>query len=446
MKWEGKRVLVVGLGESGKAAARYATARGARVTATDRRSLSELGETAEEMGKLNVQFELGGHAEGVFLSQDLIVPSPGIPWNLPELEAARRHGVAVMGELEVATGALKGPVIGVTGTNGKTTTTSLIGHIFEMAGVPVAAGGNLGTPVLAMVDESSDERWNVLELSSFQLEATESFPVHIGVVLNVTPDHLDRHGTFEAYAAAKGKIFQEQTASDYAVLHADDTVCRGFAAQTAGESHWFSRTRRYEPGAWVQGESIVCDSEAVAGLPLPIPGPHNLENALAAVTATSLAGIGAESIAKGLETFRTTEHRLELVAEINGVAYYNDSKATNVDAAVKAVETFDGWLWVILGGSDKGLAYADLKEPLRGRARAALLIGESAPKIERELSGAAPLIQSGTLAEAVRYAHAHAESGDTVLLSPACASFDQFRNYGERGSRFKEIVLELRET
>lgn len=445
MKWEGKRVLVVGLGESGKAAARYAAARGARVSATDRRSLSELGETVEEMGKLNVQFELGGHVEGVFLGQDLIVPSPGVPWNLPALEAARRHGVAVMGELEVATGALKGPVIGVTGTNGKTTTTSLIGHIFETAGVPVAAGGNLGTPVLAMVDESSDERWNVLELSSFQLEATESFPVHIGVVLNVTPDHLDRHGTFEAYAAAKGKIFQAQTANDYAVLHADDTVCRGFAADTAGESHWFSRTRRLEPGAWVEDESIVCDGAPVAGLPLPIPGPHNLENALAAVTATLLAGIGAESIAKGLATFRTTEHRLELVAEINGVAYYNDSKATNVDAAVKGIQTFDSGLWVILGGSDKGLAYADLKEPLRGRARAALLIGESASKIESELDGVAPVIRAGTLAEAVRYAHAHAESGDTVLLSPACASFDQFQNYGDRGRRFKEMVRELRE-
>jgi len=337
-------------------------------------------------------------------------------------------------------------VIGVTGTNGKTTTTSLIGHIFEAKGVPVATGGNLGTPVLAMVDESSEERWNVLELSSFQLEATESFPVHIGIVLNVTPDHLDRHGTFEAYAAAKGKIFQAQTASDYAVLHADDAVCRGFATDATGESHWFSRVGRHEPGAWVEGESIVCDGEPVAALPLPIPGPHNLENALAAVTATLLAGIDAESIAKGLATFRTMEHRLELVVEIKGVAYYNDSKATNVDAAVKGIQTFDSGLWVILGGSDKGLAYADLKEPLRGRARAALLIGESAAKIESELGGVAPVIRTGTLAEAVRYAHAHAESGDTVLLSPACASFDQFRNYGERGRRFKEMVQELRET
>ena len=438
-------MLVVGLGASGKAAARFAAERGAQVTATDRRSLSELREAAEEMGKLNVRLELGGHPQKLFFEQDLIVPSPGVPWHLPELDAARRNGTAIAGELEIATGVLKGPVIGVTGTNGKTTTTSLIGHIIETAGLPVATGGNLGTPVLAMVDSSSDEHWNVLELSSFQLEAATTFPVHIAVLLNVTPDHLDRHGTHEAYAEAKGKIFQSQTARDYAVLHVDDPVCRAFAMQTAGSVHWFSRTRRHEPGTWVENGWIVLNGQPVAALPLHIPGRHNLENALAAVTASSLAGIGPEAMAKGLQTFRTAEHRLEFVADINGVAYYNDSKATNVDAAIKAVETFDRGLWVILGGSDKGLAYAALKKPLRDRTRGVLLIGESAPKIKRELNGAAPLIHARTLFEAMQYAHRHAESGDTVLLSPACASFDQFRNYGERGRRFKEIVRELRE-
>ncbi len=438
-------MLVVGLGASGKAAARFAAERGAQVTATDRRSLSELREAAEEMGKLNVRLELGGHPPKLFFEQDLIVPSPGVPWHLPELDAARRNGTAIAGELEIATGALKGPVIGVTGTNGKTTTTSLIGHIIETAGLPVATGGNLGTPVLAMVDSSSDEQWNVLELSSFQLEAATTFPVHIAVVLNVTPDHLDRHGTLEAYAEAKGKIFQAQTARDYAVLHVDDPVCRAFAMQTAGFVHWFSRTRRHEPGTWVENGWIVLNGQPIAALPSHIPGRHNLENALAAVTASSLAGVGPEAMAKGLQTFRTAEHRLEFVADINGVAYYNDSKATNVDAAIKAVESFDRGLWVILGGSDKGLEYAALKKPLRDRTRGVLLIGESAPKIKRELNRAAPLVQAGTLFEAIQYAHRHAESGDTVLLSPACASFDQFRNYGERGRRFKEIVRELRE-
>lgn len=445
MRWQGKRVLVVGLGASGTAAARFAALRGAQVTATDRRSLRELREAAEEMAKLNVRLELGGHPQKLFLEQDLIVPSPGVPWNLPELEAARRNGAAVAGELEIASGVLKGPVIGVTGTNGKTTTTSLIGHIIETAGLPVATGGNLGTPVLAMVDSSSDEHWNVLELSSFQLEAATTFPVHIAVVLNVTPDHLDRHGTLEAYAEAKGKIFQAQTASDHAVLHVDDPVCRAFALQTAGSVHWFSRTRRHEPGTWVENGWIVLNGQPITELPLLIPGRHNLENALAAVTASSLAGIGPEAMAKGLQTFRTAEHRLEYVADINGVAYYNDSKATNVDAAIRAVETFDRGLWVILGGSDKGLGYKALRTPLRDRTRGVLLIGESAPKIERELNGAAPLIHAGTLFEAMQYAHRHAVSGDTVLLSPACASFDQFRNYGARGRRFKEIVRALRE-
>ena len=445
MRWQGKRVLVVGLGASGKAAARFAAVRGAQVTATDRRPLSELSEAAEEMGKLNVRLELGGHPQKLFLEQDLIVPSPGVPWNLPELEAARRTGVVVAGELEIASSALKGPVIGVTGTNGKTTTTSLIGHIIETAGLPVATGGNLGTPVLEMVDASSDEHWNVLELSSFQLEATATFPVHIAVVLNVTPDHLDRHGDLEAYAKAKGKIFQAQTARDHAVLHFDDPVCRAFALQTPGTVNWFSRTGPNEPGAWVENGWVLLNGQPVTALPLPMPGHHNLENALAAVTASSLAGIGLEAMAKGLQTFRTAEHRLECVAEISGVAYYNDSKATNVDAAIKAVETFDRGLWVILGGSEKGFSYKALRRPLRDRARGVLLIGESASRIERELNGAVPLIHAGTLLEAMQYAHRHAESGDTVLLSPACASFDQFKNYGDRGRRFKEIVRELRE-
>ena len=445
MRWQGKRVLVVGLGASGKAAARFAAVRGAQVTATDRRPQSELSEAAEEMAKLNVRLELGGHPQKLFLEQDLIVPSPGVPWNLPELEAARRTGVVVAGELEIASSALKGPVIGVTGTNGKTTTTSLIGHIIETAGLPVATGGNLGTPVLEMVDASSDAHWNVLELSSFQLEATATFPVHIAVVLNVTPDHLDRHGDLEAYAKAKGRIFQAQTARDHAVLHFDDPVCRTLALQTAGTVNWFSRTGRNEPGAWVENGWVLLNGQPVTALPLPIPGHHNLENALAAVTASSLAGIGLEAMAKGLQTFRTAEHRLECVAEISGVAYYNDSKATNVDAAIKAVETFDRGLWVILGGSEKGFSYTALRRPLRDRARGVLLIGESASRIERELNGAVPLIHAGTLLKAMQYAHRHAESGDTVLLSPACASFDQFKNYGERGRRFKEIVRELRE-
>ena len=392
-----------------------------------------------------MRLELGGHPQKLFLEQDLIVPSPGVPWNLPELEAARRTGVVVAGELEIASSALKGPVIGVTGTNGKTTTTSLIGHIIETAGLPVATGGNLGTPVLEMVDASSDAHWNVLELSSFQLEATATFPVHIAVVLNVTPDHLDRHGDLEAYAKAKGRIFQAQTARDHAVLHFDDPVCRTLALQTAGTVNWFSRTGRNEPGAWVENGWVLLNGQPVTALPLPIPGHHNLENALAAVTASSLAGIGLEAMAKGLQTFRTAEHRLECVAEISGVAYYNDSKATNVDAAIKAVETFDRGLWVILGGSEKGFSYTALRRPLRDRARGVLLIGESASRIERELNGAVPLIHAGTLLKAMQYAHRHAESGDTVLLSPACASFDQFKNYGERGRRFKEIVRELRE-
>ena len=445
MRLDGKNVLVVGLGESGSAAARFASARGAAVTVTDRRSAAEIGEAVEQMSRLNVQLALGHHSVELFLAQDFIVPSPGVPWNLPELDVARRNGIAVMGELDVATGLLRGPVIGITGTNGKTTTTSLIGHIFATAGVPAAMGGNLGTPVLAMVDESSEDRWNVLELSSFQLEASATFPVHIGVVLNVTPDHLDRHGTFASYAAAKGRIFQAQTARDFAVLHADDAVCREYAAETVGPVHWFSRTSREEPGAWVEDGWIICDGRRISAADPRLPGPHNLENTLAAVVATTLAGIGREAIVEALRTFQGVEHRLELIAAIDGVAYYNDSKATNVDAAKKAIETFDHGLWVILGGSDKGLEYTALRQALPGRTRAALLIGESARKIDQDLEGVVPVVHAGTLSAALEHACSNANAGDTVLLSPACASFDQFRNYGDRGRKFKELVSGLQE-
>ena len=455
MKLEGQRALIVGLGVSGREAARFLAARGASVTVTDRQHAAELAPAVEELSDLNVRFALGGHPDSLFTEQDLIIPSPGVPWDLPALADARHKGVAVMGELELAAEFLRGPVIGVTGTNGKTTTTSLIGHIFLSAGWEARTGGNLGTPLLAMVDGSTDERWNILELSSFQLEATTSFPVHIAVVLNVTPDHLDRHGTFEAYADAKQRILQAQTSADYVVLNADDDTCRRFAGAAPGQVCWFSRTQpnpAIDPapgptpdpaGARVEGEWITFDGEPVVETRLPIRGAHNLENALAAVAASRLAGLPTESIAAGVKTFRPVEHRLEFVRELDGVDYYNDSKATNVDAALKAIEAFDGGLWVILGGSDKGSDYGELSAPLRERARGALLIGQSAQKLDHQLNGSVPREQLNTLDRAVDYARRHARSGDTVLLAPACASFDQFRNYEQRGRAFKELVAAL---
>ncbi len=444
MKLDGQKALIVGLGASGREAARFLASRGAAVTATDLQSASELAPAVEELNALNVRLVLGGHPAALFTEQDLIIPSPGVPWNLPALVEARRKGIAVMGELELAAEFLRGPVIGITGTNGKTTTTSLIGHIFLSAGWEARTGGNLGIPLLAMVDDSTHERWNILELSSFQLEATTSFPVHIAAVLNVTPDHLDRHRTFEAYAAAKQRILQAQTEADYAVLNADDDACRRFAAAAAGQVSWFSRTQPGSTGARVEGEWITFDGEPAVETRLPIRGAHNLENALAAVAACRLAGLPAASIAQGVKTFRPVEHRLEFVREMDGVDYYNDSKATNVDAALKAIEAFDSGLWVILGGSDKGSDYGELSQPLRKRARGALLIGQSAEKFDRQLNGSVSRKRLDTLDRAVKYARRHARPGDTVLLAPACASFDQFRDYEQRGCVFKQLVADLR--
>ena len=440
MTFRGKHALVVGLGESGKAAARFLAARGARVAVADRRSDAGNAAAMAELAGLDLEYRFGAHGEGDFLGYDLIVPSPGVPWNLPALEAARHAGAEVRGELDLAADELRGRAVGITGSNGKTTTTALTGHILAEAGLPVVVAGNIGTPVLAVVDGSRDEQWNVLELSSFQLEASERFRCHIAAVLNVTPDHLDRHGNFEAYAAAKARIFAAQTASDFAVLNAADATCRSWAPALTAAVRRFGRGGEVRPGTWAADGAIVRDGERVSDLELPIRGAHNLENALAAVEVCALAGVPVAAIERGLHGFRAVEHRLELVARLDGVDYYNDSKATNVDATIKAVESFDGGLWLILGGRDKDSDYRALAPALRGKLRQALLIGEAAAKIREHLGGEFPLADCGALGTAVERARAGARAGETVLLSPACASFDQFENYGHRGREFKRIV------
>jgi UDP-N-acetylmuramoylalanine--D-glutamate ligase len=440
INFQGKHVLVVGLGESGRAAARFLTARGAVVTATDSQPPEKVGAAAPELRTLGVTLHLGGHPDELFAAQDIIIPSPGVPWDLPQLEAARRAGVEVVGELEVAASLLRGHVIGVTGTNGKTTTTSLIGHILRSAGWKVCVAGNIGTPVLSIVDASTDDTWNVLELSSFQLEAMSHFRCEIALVLNITPDHLDRHKTLAGYAQAKARIFLAQTGSDYAVLNADDAACREIATAARGQLCWFSRTQPLDCGAGVKDGWIVFNGTPVGPTTLPIRGAHNLENALAAVAASALAGVPAGVIGPALQSFTAVEHRLEYVRTLDDVEYYNDSKATNVDATLKAIEAFDGGLWVILGGSEKGSDYYALREPLKQRARAAILIGAAAGKMAAQLDGWVAIHPAGTLERAIEYARRQAQPGDTVLLAPACASFDQFQNYGHRGRVFKQLV------
>jgi UDP-N-acetylmuramoylalanine--D-glutamate ligase len=442
MTFTGTKTLVVGLKKSGLASAELLVREGAEVRATDLKALEDLPGARETLDRLGIPFT--PQTPEVFEGCGLIVISPDVPADLAPLEDARRRGARVIGDVELAAPFLKGRTIGITGSNGKTTTTSLIGHILREAGLPVQVGGNIGTAVTAMADSSRADGWNVLELSSFQLETIVEFRAHIGMALNVTQNHLDRHHTFESYAAAKGRLFETQRAGDFAVLNADDPVCAAYASRTAATPQWFSGVREVGPGAYLRGETLVLDGAPLmeAG-ELPIRGRHNVENTLAASIAAARAGVAPGSIAAAVRTFQAVEHRLEFVRRFAGVDFYNDSKATSVDATLKALSSFAGGLWVILGGKDKGLDYSVLREPLAAKARAALLIGAAGPKIGAQLEGAVPLVNAGTVEAAVAYARERAVPGDTVLLAPACASFDQFRSFEHRGETFKEIVRRL---
>ena len=442
MRFDAVRTLVVGMARSGVASVELLVKQGAEVRATDARSLSELPEVARTLESLRVPFE--PQSPGVFESADLIVLSPGVPPDLEPLEAARRRGATILGEVELASYFLKGPVMGITGSNGKTTTTALAGHILRESGIPVQVGGNIGTPVSAMIQSSREEQWNVLELSSFQLETIHRFNADIAIALNVTPDHLDRHHTLEQYTAAKARLFETQQSADFAVLNADDPACVRYAALTKGTVLWFSSSRPVTPGISLRDGELWFDYNPLmpAG-EIPIRGRHNIENTMAAALACRVAGARREKIAAAVRTFKAVEHRLEFVRTVSGVDFYNDSKATNVDATLKALDAFAGGLWVILGGKDKGSDYRALSGPLKSKARGVMLIGAAAPKIREQIQGAAPLVDAKTLDVAVREAYAAAQPGDTVLLAPACASFDQFENYEHRGRVFKEAAGKL---
>jgi len=485
MELKNKRVLVVGLGKSGIAAALFLRDRGARVTVSDTRSAAALGAEIPALLDAGVMVESGGHGLLTFRRQDLIVVSPGVPLETPEVAQAMAFGTPVIGELELGSRFLQGKVAAVTGSNGKTTTTTLIGKIFADAGLKTLVGGNIGLPVVELVKESillseavagpthptppsrehsagtpdRDETamngaqsgvWSVLEVSSFQLETTFEFKPKIALVLNITPDHLDRHKTFERYAAAKAKITERQDADDFLVLNAEDKATQMVAAKTHAQIFWFSAARQIKQGAFVHGESILWlakeGGKAEPVLPvaeIPLRGAHNVENVLAAVCAAKLAGISSESIRASVAGFHAVEHRLELVRTRGGVEFFNDSKATNVDATLKAVASFGGGVHLILGGKDKDSDYTLLAPLLRERVKTVYTIGSAAEKIERELTGVVKIEQAETLAKAVELAAAAATAGDTVLLAPACSSFDQFENYEHRGRVFRECVLRL---
>jgi UDP-N-acetylmuramoylalanine--D-glutamate ligase len=451
MELQGKRVLVVGLGKSGVASALFLESRGARVTVSDAKSEDELVNEIPALLDRGITVETGKHGERTFRDQDLIVVSPGVPGNVTPLLQARRLGIPVIGEIELTARFLQGKIVAITGSNGKTTTTTLTGEIIASGGRKTLVGGNIGTPAVTFVEQSSPDTWVVLEISSFQLESIETFHPHISAILNITPDHLDRHGSMENYIAAKARIFENQTAQDYAVLNADNEITRGLAKGIKPQVLWFSRKHEVERGAMLRGDTIVYRDLVSAGSQLEImpvseialKGAHNIENVLAAVAIGMAAGVEPAAIRRAVKEFRAVEHRLEYVATLRGVQYYNDSKATNVDATIKALESFPANIHLILGGKDKGNDYSALSPLIAGRVKRVYTIGAAAAKIESQIGNSVPVVNAQTLESAVRKAADLAIEGDIVLLAPACASFDQFPSYEHRGRVFKELVQSL---
>jgi len=436
------------LGKSGVASALFLRSRGAQVTVSDSKPQEQLSEEIPILLDHGIIIETGGHGERTFHGQDLIVVSPGIPADSPPLVQARALGEPVIGEIELAAQFLPKNIVAITGSNGKTTTTTLTGEIITAGGYPTRVGGNIGTPAISLVATARPDSVVVLEVSSFQLETIQTFRPRVAVVLNVTPDHLDRHRTFETYVDAKGRIFENQQADDFAVLNADDPVCVGLAGRTRAQVFWFSRKKEVQQGASLRdGRILFRDSsgqqEIMVASEIPLKGAHNLENTLAAICAGALMKCAPERIRAAVRNFKAVEHRLEYVATIRGVEYYNDSKATNVDATIKALESFPANIHLILGGKDKGSDYTVLNDLLRQRVKRVYTIGAAADKIESQVREAAEIVHAESLDSAVQRASASAQPGDIVLLAPACASFDQFRNYEHRGKVFKELVQRL---
>jgi len=453
MELKNKRVLVVGLGRSGVSSAIFLQEHGAKVIVSDSKAEAQLQSEVPALLDRGISIETGRHGERTFRDQDLIVVSPGVPSDQPQLQHARTLGIPVIGEVELAFRFLKGKVLAITGSNGKTTTTTLVGEILAGSGNKTLVGGNIGTPVISLAGQSTPDTMVVLEVSSFQLESIEQFCPWIAAILNITPDHLDRHHTFQAYVDAKARLFENQGASDIAVLNADDPTCVALQNKVRGKLLWFSRKERVENGAFLSGDQIVFhqngqrqngqEQPVLSRSDIQLKGEHNLENVLAAVAMTMVAGCTPQQVQQAVKEFRAVEHRLELVATIHGVTFYNDSKATNVDATVKALESFPANIHIILGGKDKGSDYTVLNPLLRERVKRVYLIGAATDKIASHVQNAAAVVRSGTLERAVRQAFEAATAGDVVLLAPACASFDQFENYEHRGRVFKELVHSL---
>jgi UDP-N-acetylmuramoylalanine--D-glutamate ligase len=445
-----KRVLVVGLGKTGESVADFLLHQGARVKISEKKTAAALSGAAEAWTARGAEIEAGGHRVASFLEADLIVPSPGVPL-LPEYAAAQARGVPILSEIELAFRFLKGRIIGITGTNGKSTTATLIHKILKDAGRKAHLAGNIGTPLISFVDRSRDDHVYVTEISSFQLEFIDAFRASVAVFLNVSQNHLDWHVSFEAYFLSKAKLILGQRRGDKAVLNRDDARVWGLKPLAPSDVYGFSRRRALGRGCFLRGDRIVLRDGAKERDLMPVgeirlPGLHNLENIMAAAMVGALSGVEPRSMRASIREFTGLEHRLEPVLTLRGATFVNDSKATTVDAAIKAIESFDRPIVLILGGKDKGSDFTKLRRLVKARVKKVVLVGAAKDKIRAALHGVVPMDEAGTFADVVPLAFAAASRGDVVLLAPACTSWDMFANFEERGRVFKREVRKLART
>ena len=445
----GSRVVVVGASKSGVAMARFLMSRQAAVVLTDAKPAAALGPEVAALGRAGAKLELGGHDASSFAAADLVAVSPGVPLTIGPIAGAKAKGVRVAGEIELASWFLKGLLIGITGTNGKSTTTALTAHILSRAGLKATACGNIGLPLTDLIDKDSPDHYYVIELSSFQLEGIDSFRPWIAALLNLAPDHQDRYESEVPYYQAKSRIFRNQGASDHAILNRDDPEVWGLASTIRARVHPFSRTTLVDGGACLKDDRIVVRREGrdIRAIPLasiPLFGAHNVENVMTALLVADLCGVPLPRAERGLGDFRGLPHRLEKVRDLDGVAYYNDSKATNVAATMKSLESFPGKVVLILGGRDKGGDFTQLLPLIRDRVAHLVLMGQARDAIAAQLGPAVPATKIATLAEAVLAARNAAPEGGVVLLAPACASFDQYSGFEQRGEDFRRLVGALK--
>ncbi|MFZ3173135.1 MAG: UDP-N-acetylmuramoyl-L-alanine--D-glutamate ligase [Carboxydocellales bacterium] len=451
MEVKGLPILIIGLARSGIASARFLHSKQAKVTITDSKPREQQEAAAAELEELGIELVLGSYPQEVGNKYRLVVTSPGVPLTIPPLQEALQAGVPVISEIELAYKYGQAPMVAITGTNGKTTTTTLIGQMFSQAGREVCVAGNIGLPLISVIEKYSPEAVVVVEVSSFQLETTDRFKPKVSLILNITPDHLDRHGTLESYTQAKAKIYANQGYGDFTILNYDDATVAAFAEESKGQVIFFSRVHNLTKGVCVQDRQVVLkDGEQVIPViktkDIRIPGAHNLENALAAVATGWVMGVTPAKMADALRNFPGVAHRLEQVAEVDGVTYINDSKGTNPDAAIKALEAFDRPIVLIAGGYNKGSDFTEFAQKVQARAHALVVVGQVADKIAAAAAqaGVVDIVKAETFDETVRLAAKKANPGDIVLLSPACASWDMFSNFEERGDLFKKLVSALR--